>query len=228
LRRRRRHASFQRPLGASSSTSRAITSAVDISCSDPRVDDRVGDVDQQVDEDEHHGHEQHAALQHGVVALLDGLRQPVAEPLDVEDGLGQDRARQQEPGLEADDGDHRQERVAEDVASVDDARRDALGPRRPHVVLVLHVEDRRPGDARDHGQRDRAERDGRQDQVLDRIDERLAVPGHDAVEDVELRRVLGVEQHVLPALRRQPAELDGEDVLQHQAQDEDGDRDPEQ
>ena len=50
--------------------------------------------------------------------------------------------------------------------------REALGPRRPDVVEAEHLEQARAGHAGDDRQRDRAERDGRQDEVPDGVDER--------------------------------------------------------
>ena len=82
--------------------------------------------------------------------------------------------------------------------------------------------------ARDDRERDRAERDRGQDQVLDGVPGRGPVPRDDPVEDVEVRRVLGVDEHVLAADARQPAELDGEDVLEDDREEEDRDRDPDQ
>ena len=54
------------------------------------------------------------------------------------------------------------------------------------------------------------------------------LPRDDPVEDVEVRRVLGVDQHVLAADAREPAEADGEDVLEDDREEEDRDRDADQ
>ncbi len=105
---------------------------------------------------------------------------------------------------------------------------DALRPGRADVVLVLHIEhgcSRDPGDDRE---RNRAERDRRQDQVLDRIPERRPVTRDDRVEDVEVRRVLELGQDADPAYGREPAEPDREDVFEDDREHEDRDRDPEQ
>src|SRR5690606_31142968 len=76
---------------------------------DARVDDRVGDVDQQVDDDvdECGHHDQH--LQHGVVAPLEADGQRLSDALEGEDLLGQDGTRQEGADLEPDDGDDRDE-----------------------------------------------------------------------------------------------------------------------
>src|ERR671915_845344 len=74
---RRRHASLQSPLGASSSISRDSSCATDISAhSNARVDEGVGQVDNQVHEDEDDGDEEDPALEHGIVAILDRLGEP--------------------------------------------------------------------------------------------------------------------------------------------------------
>ena len=62
----------------------------------------------------------------------------------------------------------------------------------------------------------------------------IGVPGggpvarDDPVEDVEVRRVLGVDEDVLAADAREPAELDREGPLQDDREEEDRDRDPDQ
>jgi len=87
--------------------------------------------------------------------------------------LGDDRPGEQAAHLQADDRHDRQPGVAHDVPVVNPSFGQALGPGRPDVVLVGHVQDRCAGDAGDDRQRDRAERDRRQDQVLDRVEEEL-------------------------------------------------------
>ena len=88
----------------------------------------VGDVDEQVDEDEDERDEEDPALQHRVVASLDRLDEPGADPGPGEDGLGQHRAGEQQPRLKADDRRDRQHRVAENVPRVDGARRRRPSP----------------------------------------------------------------------------------------------------
>src|SRR6478736_890000 len=61
-----------------------------------RIDQRVADVDEQVDDHEHDDDEQDPALQHGVVARADGVVDPRPDPAPGEHGLGEDRPRQQQ------------------------------------------------------------------------------------------------------------------------------------
>ena len=56
--------------------------------------------------------------------------------------------------------------------------------------------------------------------MQDRVPCRRQVPGDQAVEDVEAGRVLGIEAAVLTSPAGQPAELDGEDVLEDVRQEE--------
>jgi hypothetical protein len=114
------------------------------------------------------------------------------------------------------------------VPGVDEIGPYTFGARRADVVLVLHVEHRRPRDARDDRQRDRAERDRRQHEVLQRVHQRFQVAGQDRVEHVEARRMAGRDQRRAPPDSRQPAELHREDVLEDDREEEDRDRDPEQ
>ena len=124
--------------------------------------------------------------------------------------------------------DDRQERVPQHVLPVDDARRHPLRAGGADVVLVLDVERGRARDAGDDRERDRAERDRRQDQVPDRVPEGGWIAVDERVEDVEVRRVRPVGGDRLAADARQPAELDRERPLEHQAEEEDRDRDAEQ
>src|SRR6056297_2215726 len=59
---------------------------------DARVDQRVGKVDEQVDDGEGDCDEQHAALDDRVVARADGVVDPASDAGPAEDGFGQDRA----------------------------------------------------------------------------------------------------------------------------------------
>ena len=112
------------------------------------------------------------------------------------------------------------------MALVDDEGRQALRSRRADVVLVLHVEHGRARDPGDDSQRDSPKSDCGQDQVLQHVDERAPVPRHDRIEDVEVRRVAHISGDVDSADARQPPQLDGEDVFQHEAEKEDRYRNP--
>ena len=183
LRRARCSASRQRPPpGGSSSSSRASSSATDISAPASLIRglmQPVREVDEQVDDDEDDGDEQDAALEDGVVAVVDRGLQPRADAREREDRLGEDRAGEQQPDLQADDRRDRQHRVPQHVAPVDERGAQALRPRGADVVLVLDVEHGGARDPRDDRERDRAERDRRQDQVLDRVPGGLPVARDD-------------------------------------------------
>src|SRR5207248_5229206 len=233
LRRSRRNASRHSPPVAPSSATSCASSSATLTpgasrVADPRVDDRVREVDDQVHEHEDEGEEEDPTLEDGVVAVEDRVPQPRPHPRVGEDGLRQHRAREQQARLEADDRRDRKERVPQDVAAVDRDRRQALRVRRPHVVLVLEVEHGRARDARDDGERNRAERDPGQDQVLEHVPERVPIAFDDRVEDVEVRRVLHVDEHRDPADSREPREPHREDVLEDDREEEDRDRYPEQ
>ena len=122
-------------------------------------------------------------------------------------------AREQAAHLEADDGDHRQPGVAHDVAVVDPLLGQALGASGSHVVLVGDVEHGGPRDPRDDRERDRAQRDGGQDQVLDPVPERRQVAVEERVDEHEVGVVLDAEAWVEAAGGRQDLELHREDVL---------------
>ena len=96
-----------------------------------------------------------------------------------------------------------------------------LGPGGADVILAQHLQHGGAGHARDHRQRDRSERDGRQDQMAEGRGEgallvgEQRVDGHESGDAVEI-----IVQRDAPGDRR-PAEIEGEGEDQHQAPDED-------
>src|SRR3954464_5091288 len=112
FRRTRRHASRHRPLGWSKTSSADSSSATLIRASsrvpDPGVDHAVEQVDDEVHEHEDDREEEDAALEHGIVAVEDRLREPGTDSGPREDRLGEDRAGEQQARLETDHRGHRQ------------------------------------------------------------------------------------------------------------------------
>src|SRR3954471_8654421 len=111
-----------------------------LAIADPGVEEGVDDVDDQVSEDEDHGDEEDDALHDGIVTIEDGPHQDAADAADGEDGFGDDGAAEQQSQLNADDRDHRNERVAQSVAEDDGPLWQPLGARCPHVVAAEDFE----------------------------------------------------------------------------------------
>ena len=84
--------------------------------------------------------------------------------------------------------------VPQDVPPVDRVRGEALGASGADVVLVLDVEDGRARDARDDREWDRAQGDRGRMRCLITSQSAAQFPCDDRVEDVEVRRVLGLDQ----------------------------------
>src|SRR6476660_6027339 len=76
------------------------------------VEERVDDVHDQVEKDDEERAHEHRALHDVQVALLDRVEGEAADPGDVEDGLREDRAAEQDAEVEAEDGDDRGDRRA--------------------------------------------------------------------------------------------------------------------
>src|SRR5690242_12407651 len=74
-----------------------------------RVEERVDDVDDQVEEDDEEGAHEDRPLDGRQVALLDGVEGQAADAGDVEDRLGEDRTTEQDAEVEAEDGDDRRD-----------------------------------------------------------------------------------------------------------------------
>ena len=121
-------------------------------------------------------------------------------PGQAEHGLGDDRAADEQREGEAEHGEHRDQGVAQGVVQDHARLRGALGARRADVVLAQHVEHARAREAQDQRGVDDAEHDRRQHQVMEPVGERHA--------------------RVAVARDRKPAEGDGEDLHQDQAEPE--------
>ena len=132
----------------------------------PRVDRGIGEVDEEGDEDHREDQQHHHALDHDQVALADRLEHQPAEAGQEEDVLDDDRAGEQEGELQPDDGQHRDQRVAERVPAQRLAAGQPLGAGGADEVLAERVDQRRAHHPRqDRGLRQR-QRDRRQGQRL--------------------------------------------------------------
>src|SRR6266480_2254958 len=134
---------------------------------DPRVEVRVEHVHDEVDEDERGGEQEDRRLHHGIVAVVDRLHRQAPDPRPREDRLGDHRAAEERAELDPDDRDDRDRGVLERVLPDDRGVAHALGPRRPDVVLVQHLEHPRACEPRDARGREEPERDRRQQEVLE-------------------------------------------------------------
>src|SRR5690606_24071165 len=189
------------PAAASLSMRRFLRSSSTCMSAHPhsRVDDRVRDVDQQIDHDVDDRGEQDQRLQPRVVALLDALGEQEAKATPDEHLFRQDRTGQQQPGLQTDRGGDREQRIAQHVPGAHHLRGQPFRLCRTHEVFVQHVQHRRPGDAHDHRERDGGQRDRGQRQVLQRVDRGVELSGQQPVERGEPGHRCRVDVHVLSA-----------------------------
>src|SRR5579864_4692871 len=109
---------------------------------DARVEVPVQDVGDEVkDDDDDRGH--HEIRHHRVeIRVLQAVDEVVAEAVEAEDRLRDDRTAEQAAEVERRHGHDRDERVPDDVAGDHPPLRQALRPRGPHVVAVDHVQHR--------------------------------------------------------------------------------------
>ncbi len=94
-------------------------------------------------------------------------RMSSADPLVVEEELDGDEPAEEVADLDGDDGDRRQERVAQHVLADHDGGRQALEVRGSRVVGVERLDHACAGDASDVAEEDDAERHRREQEVLD-------------------------------------------------------------
>src|SRR5713226_9124723 len=107
-----------------------------------RVQERVHDVDEQVHHDEGQREDEDHALDHGQVLLHDRVQGVLAEAVDGEDALHDERAAEQVRDLDSQDRGGGDGRVLQCVLPDDRASREAVGTRGADVVLVEHVDER--------------------------------------------------------------------------------------
>src|SRR5215208_517408 len=109
---------------------------------DPRVQHRVDDVHHRAEDDYEERTEHGDHQDGGHVELLDRVSRILPHPLKVEDRLREDRtAPDHGREIEAEQGDDRDQRVAQHVVDQDPPLAQALRPGGAHVVLVDRVED---------------------------------------------------------------------------------------
>ena len=135
-------------------------------------------------------------------------REP-AEALDVEDGLGDDRAADEQRDVEAEDRHDRRQARAQPVLEDHLALGEPLGARGPDVVLAERLEQVVP----------------RQPRVDRHVEEREHGPGQDHVAEPLPDSLVDRRCSPEPAGE---AELLPDDVERHQPEPEDGRRDPEE
>src|SRR6266702_8388871 len=116
-------------------SSRAMELALGLGQANARIERRVGDIHDQVDDDEHrHGHQQ---VRHDdrPVEQVDGVDQELAHARPGEHGFGDDREGDDRTELEPDDRNDRNQDVAQHVHADDPSMAKALGAREFDVIL---------------------------------------------------------------------------------------------
>src|SRR5712692_3481971 len=112
---------------------------------DPRVDDRVEDVHEKVDDDDHRAAQEHDGLDDGEIPEGDPLVEQAADAGPGEDGLDDDRDVDHEDEVDPRERQHGDQRVLERVLGDDERLRQPLDARELHV---LRAEDLEHGRAR--------------------------------------------------------------------------------
>src|SRR5262245_56894218 len=170
------------------------------SIADPRIENGVADVDQQVDNDIDHREHQDDGLYGREVTAEHGLDGETTEARQAEHAFGHHGAADQDGDDETDYGHNGDGSIAQRMAHQHDAVGEAFGARGADIVLVQHLQHRGTSEARD--QRDEADRQGKRWQ-------------HHAFQELP-----EIDTDADIALNRQPAEFDGEDVDQAVTDDE--------
>src|SRR5581483_7406464 len=103
---------------------------------DEWVEVAVGEIDDQVDQQEAHREDQHDPLQHRIVALRDRVEGVETKTRKAEDRLDDHRAAENQPELDAEQRHHRDQRIAQRMARHDREFAQPLRLRRADVVLA--------------------------------------------------------------------------------------------
>eukprot|EP01022_Parablepharisma_sp_SALTPOND_P021764 TRINITY_DN435_c0_g2_i1.p1 TRINITY_DN435_c0_g2~~TRINITY_DN435_c0_g2_i1.p1 ORF type:complete len:1135 (-),score=399.44 TRINITY_DN435_c0_g2_i1:1781-5185(-) len=175
---------------------------------DARIQPRIQQVDQEIDGDDQQGRDEHDAQQGVQVALHHRLVGQAAQAGQGKHGFHHHRAAQHGAGLQPDQGEHGQERIAQHVAHHHGGLAHALGARGTHEVLGRDLQHGGAHDAQVYRQEDQRQRHRRQGQVPGDI----ADPGQAMQRDID-----GFE-----TTRGQPVQPDGEDEDAHQPEPERG------
>src|SRR5437867_8241783 len=132
---------------------------------DSGVKERVERVNGEVHDDHDRDDEEVDALDHGIVALVDGVEEESPHAGQAEDRLEDHGAAEDLRDLDAEAGDDGDEGVLQAVLEHHAALADSLRPRGTDVVLAQDVEQHRAGEAHDRGGRSEAEDRGREDEL---------------------------------------------------------------
>src|SRR4051794_37743001 len=143
---------------------------------DPRIEDRVEDVGDQVEQDDHRGADDQPA-QHDVdVVVADAVVEQVApHPVPDEHRLGDDGGAEEGADPEGHDGGQRDQRVAQAVLVDGPPVGQALGAGQAHVVRAQDVEHRGPLEPAPRRERQQRQADRRQHEVTDPVAPELPV-----------------------------------------------------
>src|SRR5205823_2698912 len=130
----------------------AVTVAIGSLVPDPRVQERIQEVEQEAREDEDEAEREGRTHHDPAVAPQERLRRPPSDSLEGEDLLDDDGS-PEEPGDEVPVRGHGgQEGALLRMEVVHEAVRNALRPREPHIILFEHFEHGRAKDSDDSGE----------------------------------------------------------------------------
>src|SRR5690606_29409943 len=170
------------------------------SIADPRIEKGIGEVDEELDEHVKAAGQKDHALDDRIIARQNGVDREPSNPGDIEDAFRYDHAADQQSEASPDYGHDRHGGIAERVPEKDDALLDAFSACRPDEIFPQHLEHARPGHAGDQGDVDRGQGQARQDGTREKASEVL---GGGCI-----------------TLNGKPAELDGKDLNENIADDE--------
>ena len=131
----------------------------------PRIEIDVEHVDQQVDGEERDREDHDRALRRREIAGDDGADREPADAGPGEHGLRHHGAAEQERRLQADQGDDRDQRIAQRVMHDHDGLAQALGARGAHEIGAQHFQHGGACQPRDRSDQHQAKRQRRQDQA---------------------------------------------------------------
>ena len=132
---------------------------------DPRIERAVGDVGDEIGHQRHEGRDQQRRQRQVVVVAHDRIVDQLAHAEIGEDGLDDERAREQVADVERHDGDQRQHGVGQSVVDDHGGPRQALDPGRADEVLAQCLEHRGADEADEGAGGEQGQGQDGQDQV---------------------------------------------------------------
>jgi hypothetical protein len=134
--------------------------------SNPRIEIPIGEIDDEIDENDHYGDEKNDPLDDREIPLADGFKDQPPNSGQMEYIFNDNRACKKVPRLKADDRNHGNEGVSEGMLVDHHSFRYPLASGRPDIILSQNLKHGGPGHSGKNCGPYQPQRDGRENKGL--------------------------------------------------------------